>query len=258
MRDRKIVSISLGVLTAGILAVAAWVVPFWPLQPDVPLTYEIPATMTSADANVAPTLRAVADAVGHRVITPVFPGREPGATHYRWYRSFIDADGQTFTSLAWSGASGGVWFAEFPIPLALDWPNAIPSPGPGPSPEPVPPVPTPTPTPEPEPLAPLWGSLIIEETGQRTPGQATVILSRELALYFQTSKLAFRIEDQDAEGPDGKTPEDLTPYIERAKKAGVPQVFIIATDGKIVHQGSLPATSSAFVALMRLYAKGGK
>ena len=75
-------------------------------------------------------------------------------------------------------------------------------------------------------------------------------------MYFKP--VFYRIEDQDAEGPHGEVPADLKPYIERAKAAGVPRVFIIATDGKIVFEGYLPKTSSAFVALMRQYAKGDR
>ena len=246
MRYRKVILSTLAVFTAAVLSAAAWTL--------APSFFPMPAS------EATPTLRVVIDAGGHAVIAPVFPGREEGSSRYRWDRPYLAADGVVSARLLWVGSAGWPEVAYFPIPLAVEWSGAMPGPSPTPTPVPPPiPPPTPEPEPEPEPVAPLWGALIIEETGQRTPEQAATLLSRELALYFVTTKLAYRIEDQDAEGPDGTTPADLVPYIELAKKAGnLPRVFILSTDGTIVFQGYLPATSSAFVALMRQYTKGGK
>jgi hypothetical protein len=100
----------------------------------------------------------------------------------------------------------------------------------------------------------LW----IEESKARTTDQAAVIFADERKLYFETAKLVFRVEDKDATDKDDKTTADLKPYIDKAIKAGLPCLFVIATDGKIAYQGPPPATSSALVALMRQYAKGGR
>ena len=227
-------------LTFGVAATAAWVAP----------SFFVAVTSESV-----PTLRVVIDAGGRAVIAPVFAGREEGTSKYRWDRPALGSDGVVSARLLWVSAAGWPEVEEYPIPLAVEWSGATPSPTPDPEPEPDP---VPPPPPPPPPPADLWGAIVIEESNERTAEQAAVLLSQELALYFETAKLAYRIEDQDAEGPDGNTPADLKPYIERAKKAGnLPRVFVIATDGTIVFEGYLPATSSQFVALMRQYAKGG-
>ena len=215
-----------------------------------------PSLNSTAKSEQPPKLSVVIDQGGRAVIAPVFAGREAGTSKYRWDRPFIAADKTVYARLLWLGAAGWPEVAEYKIPLQVEWSGAIPTPVPTPD----PPVPTPTPEPEPapEPVAPLWGVLWIEESRERTAEQAAVIFSEERKLYFESSKLYWRIEDKDVTDKDGKTPADLKPYIDRAVKAGTPCLFLIDTGGKILFEGKPPATSSALIALVRQYAKGGE
>ncbi len=122
-----------------------------------------------------------------------------------------------------------------------------------PSPEPDP-APDPTPEPTPTPTA-LWGAILIEESGSRTPELAALLTSQELSLYLTESKLSLRVGDKDEkDASDNPTPE-LKGWVARAA-GSLPKLFIVGVDGSVVWEGEPPATSSALIALMRQKASG--
>ncbi len=240
------------------------------------LWYASPVIFGKVKESAKPALSIVVDSTGNAIITPVFAGREKGVNKFRWDRPFLASDGTTSARLLWIGDQGWPEVAEYPIPLAVVWPNAIPSPTPTPTPTPDPtPVP-PTPTPDPIPPTPvpkpakLWGVVIIEESKTRTDEEAAVYLSKELELYLSSSGLApLRVADQDEKDKDGNPTKDLVGYVALAKDAvnkgeQLPIVFIVRVDGKTAYKGPLPngadgkPTSSALVALLREKAQAAK
>lgn len=113
-----------------------------------------------------------------------------------------------------------------------------PQPGPGPD-----PGPTPDPSPGPQHLSLV---LVIEETSERTPAQAAVLLNEPLRTWMTNQKLSFRLLDRDQAG---NVPEAYAPYFRAAAETGTyPVVFLVGDDGSVIQQGSLPATVDEFKA----------
>lgn len=122
-------------------------------------------------------------------------------------------------------------------------PNPEPQPGPGPGPQPGP-----QPQPVPGPKTVLW----IEESSQRTPSQATAIIDATTRNTIRAAGWILRIVDVDVVDETGKTPPDLAPYIQAARQAGVPRLFILQ-DGRELFNGAAPTDAAAFRETLRRF-----
>jgi len=122
-------------------------------------------------------------------------------------------------------------------------PNPEPQPQPNPQPDPPPPIPTPT--------EPLWGLVIVYESGQLTPAQGKVITSQAIAEYLQANGLKLNTFDQDATNESNAQPDSLKKW--RAKAKSLPYFFVIRTDGVVAKEGALSSESDLLSVL-----KGGK
>lgn len=124
--------------------------------------------------------------------------------------------------------------------------------GPSPTPLPVPPVPPPDP-PIPPPLPGELEIVVVEETADRTPQTALVLLG--LQEYLASRSLSYRLVDKDLK--DGQT--NLIPtWFERPREAalekGLPCVVVGATlNGvfRVVVVEALPNTVDAAVAIIK-------
>lgn len=117
----------------------------------------------------------------------------------------------------------------------------------GVEPGPEPPKPTPVPPPVTDPVAFL---VIIEETGQAVANRGAMFADAKLAARLKEHKIGWRTADQDVKDATGKPPADLVPYLGKAKGKPLPQVFLIAANGKMIYQGDLPADVDGLLALL--------
>lgn len=120
--------------------------------------------------------------------------------------------------------------------------------GPGlPDPKPLPPEPGPGPGPKPPDPLPalkqLW-VVVIEETADAAETRGSLFRDKALADRMKAKGHKFRVADQDVKTADGRAPADVAPWIERAKRAGLPRLFLIDQDGNALHEGPVPATAS--------------
>lgn len=109
------------------------------------------------------------------------------------------------------------------------------------------PQPDPDPEPEPDPTPPPPGPrwlIWVEESSERTAEQAAVIRSRTLQTYLGQHKHTMLVVDKD------QRRADLNPYIDRAGDE-LPRVFVVAAEGKVLHEGSVPKTAAAAVELLK-------
>jgi hypothetical protein len=151
-----------------------------------------------------------------------------GATKQVWR---VDPDGRILVAAV---VGDDIVLEDFPWKV---------TPGPEPQPEPQP-----EPEPQPIPSGPktvIW----IEESGDRSPSQAAAIIQREIRAAIERAGWHLRIVDQDVVDETGKTPADLAPYIDAAKKAGLPRLFILQ-DGTELYAGVAPPDASSLSALL--------
>ena len=120
--------------------------------------------------------------------------------------------------------------------------NAPFTPEPNPQPNPKP---DPQPNPQPGPKTVLW----IEETSDRTPSQAAAVIDAQIRAALQAAKWSLRVVDKDVVDETGKPPADLARYIESAKAAGLPRVFILQ-NGRELFAGAAPPDRSSFASLL--------
>ena len=116
----------------------------------------------------------------------------------------------------------------------------------GPFPDPVPPPPPPPPPPPDE---KVWGAILIEESGQRTWQLAAILTSKKLETFFSEERLSWSVTDQD----DAST--DLKPYVDQAKKDGIPMLFIMGVDGHEFYAGPVPNKVDDVIKLVKQFAK---
>lgn len=109
--------------------------------------------------------------------------------------------------------------------------------------------PVPPPPPPPPPPTELWG-IVVEESSQRTAGQAAIITSTEIRDLL--GKDNFRVVDKDSE-----VQADMKPYVDRAKTRKLPQLFLVDKMGYVFFEGDLPADKAATAALIRKFKPGG-
>ena len=116
-----------------------------------------------------------------------------------------------------------------------------PKPDPGPTPDPNPPPPPPGP------LAEMW-VIVVEETSQRTPEQARVLLDPTVRQWMANHQHHFRILDKD------QTSTDLTEWIERAAaqtETALPYLFIVDDSGVVSFEGPLPIGPLEMLSLVK-------
>jgi len=112
-------------------------------------------------------------------------------------------------------------------------------PGPDPpTPDPDPPIPTPGPLDE------MW-VIVVEESSDRTTGQAQVLFTYSLANWLSQNGHHFRLVDQD------QPATDLSTWIAQAEQHDLPRLFLVGEDGEAVHEGPLPETIAEMMALVK-------
>lgn len=121
-------------------------------------------------------------------------------------------------------------------------------------PDPVPPGPRPGPQPPPAPLRQLW-MIWVEETADATKDRGKLLSDKALNDRVRAKGHRWRVVDKDAVNSDGRPPADLAPWIERGKKAGLPRLYLVDQDGRILDEG--PAPKDAAEALKRVEKVGG-
>ena len=108
-----------------------------------------------------------------------------------------------------------------------------PNPSPDPQPDPKPdPKPTPQPDPTPTPAKKIY-AVIVEETAERSPLVAAVVLSPKVRAMFEAD--AFRLVDDDPQVSD-----ELKPFIERSRGKPLPQLYLMDEKGEVRFEGRLP------------------
>jgi hypothetical protein len=123
--------------------------------------------------------------------------------------------------------------------------GTTPDPNPGPVPPgPVPPDPGPIPPPpDPVPPAPDFEEplslILIEETEDRTPEEAATVLSTDIIKFIAEKGWTRYLIDKDIKDKDGKTPESVKAYIERAVGAGLPWYIVVDKNGNMVVEGPI-------------------
>jgi hypothetical protein len=96
--------------------------------------------------------------------------------------------------------------------------------------------------------------VIIEERSDRTdltPQRAMIFESKVVRDLFPAG--AFQIRDDDVKNEDGKTPAEFKLYIERARKLGMPVLFLVNADGDVLFEGPVPKDVPATVKLIGKY-----
>jgi hypothetical protein len=121
-----------------------------------------------------------------------------------------------------------------------------------PGPQPIPPNPEPGPQPQPQPVPGPKTVLWIEESSARTPSQAAAVVDKAIRDALAAARWTLRVVDVDVVDETGKPPADLAGYLDAARQAGVPRVFILQ-DGRELYAGAAPSSVSSFLDLLRRY-----
>jgi hypothetical protein len=127
-------------------------------------------------------------------------------------------------------------------------------PGPNPPDPPKPPPPDP-PVPPPEPPGPVAPTklvvVIVEETAAAVATRGAFLADRPLADFMAAHGHRWRVVDKDVTGADGKPPADVVRFLDRAKAAKLPTLFLVDPKGRTVHEGPVPATAAELAALLK-------
>jgi len=130
---------------------------------------------------------------------------------------------------------------------------------------PTPPTPPDPPAPQPQKIT----AVVIEESSQRTPAQASVVLSPTIASWVQAGGHKWYVFDRDAENTSrvpvcdsrgcrteqrsGLDPS-FKPFFDAARGKPLPRLVIaVQGQGKILSEVALPATASETLALLKKY-----
>lgn len=110
------------------------------------------------------------------------------------------------------------------------------------------PTPTPEPTPQPEPQpkpkpAELWG-IVIEESSQRTPQQAAVLLSTDVRKLFGEG--LFRVIDKDT-----NVDPRYAPYLQKSVGQSLPKLWLVDAAGEVYFSGTLPSSVADMANLVK-------
>lgn len=106
------------------------------------------------------------------------------------------------------------------------------------------------------PTAKAFLVLIVEETAERTPELADLLLSAELRAAVTGLGHRWRVVDQHAIEWDGQPARVLGPWRELpALSAGqsraLPWVLFVSSDGRVLYEGPLPRSAGEVVELVR-------
>ena len=138
--------------------------------------------------------------------------------------------------------------------------GATPPPAPTPPVPPTPQPPTPfPPTPSVPPVPPgkLTTVVIIEESADRTPETARMLVDAKLLTWREMRKPAWHMVDKDVVDSTGKPPAKLRAYLDLAAKAKeLPCLFLDSdSDGAngVLFSGSLPSSADKLMELLNAY-----
>ena len=115
------------------------------------------------------------------------------------------------------------------------------------SPDPPPPPPPPPPGPIQE-----MTVLVVEESSQRTPEQAAILMCYPCRKWLTDNGHRMRIVDKDVKDQSGQVPADLERFIDPPPDI-LPYVFLVDANGVTHWQGPLPDTLDEFQALWKEY-----
>lgn len=87
-------------------------------------------------------------------------------------------------------------------------------------------------------------AIVVEESADRTPAHAAVILSPEVRGLVKS----FRVIDDDQ-----KVSPDLQPYLDAAKTKPLPVLYLVRPSGRIAYEGPLPPDVPATKALVQKF-----
>ena len=95
----------------------------------------------------------------------------------------------------------------------------------------------------------MW-LIIVEETAERTPEQARVLLDPTVRKWMEKNGHHFRTCDKD------QSAEDLQEWIHRALQAAdLPRLFAVSESGEVVFEGPLPHSPLEMLALVKKYGR---
>ena len=119
----------------------------------------------------------------------------------------------------------------------------------------------PTPSPDPPPVtARELMVLIVEETAQRTPALADLLLSEQWRAQVTALGHRWRVVDQHATESDGTPARVLAPWralpaLPSGQSRVLPWVLLVDSAGFVLSEGPLPSSESALVDLVRKHTK---
>jgi len=98
--------------------------------------------------------------------------------------------------------------------------------------------------------------LIVEESQQRTPETAEILVSSELRTWLSQHKHLLRIVDPDAVDSSGNPPSVLDPYLawrsaEANRSVTLPVSLLVRSDGSVYLGGPLPGSAAAVIDWVR-------
>lgn len=79
---------------------------------------------------------------------------------------------------------------------------------------------------------------LIEESSQAWPTRGKDLA--DAIAWSKANGVSHRVADKDVKDATGKPPADLAPYLKRAEGRTLPQVFLVAEDGKVLFEGDCP------------------
>lgn len=111
-------------------------------------------------------------------------------------------------------------------------------------------------TPPDNPTAKEFLVLIVEETAERTPDLADLLLSAELRAAVTGLGHRWRVVDQHAIEWDGSPARVLGPWRElpalpSGQSRGLPWVLFVQSDGRVLFEGPLPRSAGDVVELVK-------
>jgi hypothetical protein len=109
--------------------------------------------------------------------------------------------------------------------------------------------PEPTPPTPPTPHAGLL-AVVVEDPATRTPTQAQILASPEIAAWLKQNQAQWIWAPIDAKDPQGNTPAKLKPYIERAAGKPLPQILLLDAKGEVQWQSQLPSDPESTLKLL--------
>lgn len=99
----------------------------------------------------------------------------------------------------------------------------------------------------------LWGVVVVEETSQAAVDRGKMFADKQVTDFFNTQGYRRVVVDQDVKDQAGQTPAKLKPYIDSAKAAGLPRLFVVGDKGTAFPM-KVPATPALMLETLRKYA----